>query len=478
MLGLAALAAVGGSPALAAPAARSASASASAHLSAPFPASSVTFEGHGLGPGYGMGQWGAFGYAAHYHWTAGGILLHYYSDKANPVTVATLSTSADSQTVRVSIEENNGHPVEVTSESAFTIIDGQGKTAATIPKGQASRAVDNGRTGAWLLQTAPACGRASWKTVASGLHDPVVVPASSASNAPMSELLTLCRGDGARVTYRGRIEAYDYTGGGAHWERTVNEVPLEEYVADVTPSESPSSWAALGGTRGAPNGQPWGFQELKAQAVAVRSYVLYSISSGGWNGGFASICDNYCQTYSSGIVNETPISVLAAKDTIGEYLVQAGSPAPTEYASSSGGYTETLTYWNGKPIFAAALDKGDAVCIGGQNTIGCNPWHTWTVSVPVSSIEATYPTIGTLMSVKVTQTDPSGRVTMLQLTGSSSSASVSGSTFVGEFGGFLSTLFQVTNGPGATTSPPAVRRLRWHAGTPGAQSPVGLPPYR
>ena len=68
--------------------------------------------------------------------------------------------------------------------------------------------------------------------------------------------------------------------------RTVNTLPLEQYVADTVPGESPSSWASLGGA--GPQGMDWGFQELEAQAVAVRSYVLANL--GGY-GGYADTCD-------------------------------------------------------------------------------------------------------------------------------------------------------------------------------------------
>ena len=62
--------------------------------------------------------------------------------------------------------------------------------------------------------------------------------------------------------------------------RSVNTLPLEQYVADTVPGESPSSWASLGGA--GPQGMDWGFQELEAQAVAVRSYVLANL--GGYGG--------------------------------------------------------------------------------------------------------------------------------------------------------------------------------------------------
>ena len=57
-------------------------------------------------------------------------------------------------------------------------------------------------------------------------------------------------------------------------------------MADTVPGESPSSWGSLGGA--GPQGMNWGFQELEAQAVAVRSYVLADL--GGY-GGYADTCD-------------------------------------------------------------------------------------------------------------------------------------------------------------------------------------------
>ena len=444
----------------------------------PFPSANVTFAGHGFGPGYGMGQWGAFGFAAVDHWTYHQILVHYYSASTNPVTPATLTTKNDGQLITVAIEENNGIPLTVTSASPFSFVTPGGKTIARIGASQAARAFEAGAPGTWVLQTASSCQPSSWKTVATGLINPVAVPASLQANAPSRDLLTLCRGGVPAVSYRGRLEAYDYDNantGGRHFERTLNIVALEQYVADVTPEESPTGWATYGGTSHSPQSEPWGFQELEAQAVAVRSYLLASKDEGGWYG-YADICDNICQSYTFGVRDETALSVLAARDTAGQYLVQGGAPAPTEYDSSSGGYTETLTYWNGKPIFEGVPDAGDAVCIGGQGSLGCNPEHTWTTSITVRTLENAYPAIGTLVSVKVTQADVSGRVLEISLVGEKSTVTVSGDTLASNYSGFFSTRFAVTDGPGATEKPPAAPvssgRGRKQLGTPGNQPPV------
>jgi SpoIID/LytB domain protein len=443
-----------------------------------FPAAGVTFTGHGNGPGYGMGQWGAFGYAASDRWTYGRILAHFYSNPSAPLTRVTLGTTTDdNDLLRVAIDENDNHGVVVTSSSPYTWVTQSGSKIVTIPAGEAARAFEPGRAvslpGTWNIETAPSCSSSHWTVIRADLTDPIAVPVSLSPTAPRSQLLTLCRDDGLDVTYRGRLEAYDWFTGGRHFERTLSLLYLEQYVADVTPGESPAGWGTYGGTSGAPQGEPWGFQELEAQAVAVRSYVLYSAAHGGWHG-YGSICDDICQYYARGIQFENPLSNLAASDTKGEYLEQRGSPAPTEYGSSSGGYTETLSYPDGSVIFDATPDLGDGVCIGGSGTLGCNPWHTWTASIAVTSVEQKFPTVGTLESVKVTATDVSKRVETIEIVGSKATVSVSGAAFASDFGGFFSTMFAVTNGPGATEGgrPEASAAMQ---GRPGFRPTVGPP---
>lgn len=444
----------------------------------PFPSKEVTFTGHGFGPGYGLGQWGAFGLAAAHHFTYQQILANYYSDTAHPVTDAKLSGKADDAIVSVVVEENDNHPVTVTSPSAFTYSSATGKTVATIPAGDAGRAVEisehGALTGLWEIETAPSCTAKSWKTVVASVSDPTAVPASLQATAPTKDLLTLCRADRLDVTYRGRLEAYDYHGantGGKHLERTLSLVSIEEYVADVTPGESPSGWGTYGAAKSEPQGEPWGFQELEAQAIASRTYLLYSIASGGWYG-YADICDDVCEYYSDGVEWESPLSDLAVRDTAGQYLVQDKLPAPTEYSASDGGYTEALSYWNGKSIFDAAKDVGDSVCITKQS-LACNPWHTWSTAVSVAAVEKAFPAVGTLVSVAVSSTDRSGRVTALAIVGEKGTASVSGVSFQEDFA-FPSSMFVVTDGPGATkkADPHALNALRLGAGGPGFRPPV------
>ena len=138
-------------------------------------------------------------------------------------------------------------------------------------------------SGQWQVFTGPGCG-GPWSLRAT-LTDPTAVPGANPGLGDpntASKALQLCQ-IGGNLTVRGSIEATFNSGGSP---RTVNIVPLEQYVSGVVPNESPAGWGALGSS--GPQGQAWGFQELEAQAVAARSYVMAGLGS---YGGYADICD-------------------------------------------------------------------------------------------------------------------------------------------------------------------------------------------
>ena len=245
--------------------------------------------------------------------------------------------------------------------------------------------------------------------------------------------MLLCQ-PGASIEMHGSLTALANS---AEQARTVNTLPLEQYVADVAPSESPSTWAALGGA--GPQGQPWGFQQSEAQTVAARSFVEANPSG---FGGYADTCDQTCQTY-PGMQHETPTSLLAAQATAGQVMVTNGtsSVATTEYSASSGGYSAGAQ-------FPAVVDEGDAVCVSASV---CNPNHNWTVTLSATSIDAAYPSIGTFSSLVVTSRnglgDFGGRVNQLTVNGTSGSVSITGAAFAAAFN-LKSTWFSVGNQPG------------------------------
>ena len=95
-------------------------------------------------------------------------------------------------------------------------------------------------------------------------------------------------------------------------------------------------------------------------------------------------------------------------------------------------------------------DRGDSVCIKSAGYT-CNPWHDWTQTIPVATIDKAFPSIGKLSAIKVTARNGygtlGGRVETLQVVGTT------GATLSMGVGEFIATLgldsdwFTVTNGP-------------------------------
>jgi SpoIID/LytB domain protein len=93
--------------------------------------------------------------------------------------------------------------------------------------------------------------------------------------------------------------------------------------------EIPESWGDNGG-----------FEALKAQAVAARSYALAVT-----NNGAGTICTTEaCQVYKSSL--KTGKWAEAVRATRGWVLMKDGSPAKAYYASTSGGFT--ISQWAGR----------------------------------------------------------------------------------------------------------------------------------
>jgi len=106
-------------------------------------------------------------------------------------------------------------------------------------------------------------------------------------------------------------------------------IPFEEnYLMGI--HEVPESWGSNGG-----------FEALKAQAVAARSYALSAT-----NGGAGTICPTEsCQVYKSTL--KTGKWKEAVEATRGWVITKGGSPAATYYSSTTGGFTISQWGWSG-----------------------------------------------------------------------------------------------------------------------------------
>ena len=356
----------------------------------------------------------------------------------NPTPAVAASTShalpSDSMNVNIDMQENDGLDVIVQGDNG-------GVAAPGVSSAAAVRFQQSG-SGTWNIDTGPGCAGPWTQVSANQGGAPTASPTSGG-------LITLCvGGENPLPNFRGTLTGVYNSSGQA---RTVNTLPLEVYVADTVPGESPSSWGSLGGA--GPQSMPWGFQELEAQAVAVRSYVLANV--GGY-GGYADTCDLTCQTY-RGTSYETPTSIAAANDTAGQVMVMpSGQIATTEYSASTGGYTSSA---NQESPFTAVPDDGDAVCV----TNACNPNHHWTTTVSDATIDATWPQLGAFNGQVSATTDPGqpydfsfGRVDTITLGGSAQSITIPGTEFYTDLIGppynVKSDLFSITSTAGGVLS--------------------------
>ncbi len=372
-----------------------------------YPSAAVDLTGHGWGHGRGMGQYGAYGYAKAgqpYTW----ILDHYYGG-------TTLGTVDPNTPLNVHLSAFDGRDTIAQMTNAHLAVAWNGGSLGP----QSGVRIVHNPGGSLSVFTGPGCA-GPWTLAAPNLVGTDVTLSPQVPGDNIAEMVQGCPPDGSRHWYRGALVAK--TGPAQTW----NTLAVDQYVRGVVPQEEAASWGTSGGQ-----------EALKAQAVAARSYaVAYARASG-------AICDTICETYNGRAVSNAGVfkdlegagiflstSDAAVSATAGQVRVCAGSPgcpagavASTEFSSSTGGYTAGGT-------FPAVPDDGDAT--------PSNPNHTWTASIPVTTIQATFPSVGALQSITITQRnglgDLGGRVLRVAVAGSSGTATLTGAQFAADFG--------------------------------------------
>ncbi len=378
---------------------------------------SILVTGYGVGGGSGASQFGQIGYASLGNLTYQQILSHYYSN--------TTLASQPGQLISVVLEGATGAPAVIYSPSPIDV-NGQPVPAGT----QVKLSVAGGQVTAIEATSATGCAPAAgYQPLTSAASSMTVSPSSlpplgQMVNETSATALIWCEPGGATEAVRGTLQA---TSNGSGQQVLVNQLGLESYIRGVIANETPASWGLLGSS--GPQSQAWGFQALEAQAVEARSYAV----ANGNQFGYADICDSAsCQVYAGMNTNlGSPFRQLvdlAQSDTAGQVLkFSSGAVALTQYSASDGGYTA-------QGAFPAVPDSYDAGCYGNI----CNPWNPWTRSVPLASIEAAYPQIGTVESISVTSRNglgnDGGRVLQLVIAGSAGQVAVSGTSFASALG--------------------------------------------
>jgi SpoIID/LytB domain protein len=344
----------------------------------------ITFTGHGYGHGIGMSQYGAEG-GARSGESYTKILSTYYPGTA----IGTRSGS-----MRVLLSKDTTDSVMVEGRSGLVLRNLASKTTTSLPTTVGGKTVIR-----WNITANPANKKQSllqyrtsstWQTYKSMVW-------TGDAQFEASTLRLIMPNDSA-VSYRSALRSA-LPSSGSTARNTVNVLSIENYTRGVVAREMPSSWHA---------------EALKAQAVAARTYGVRSMSSSR----YYDICDTTaCQVY-GGVSAETSATDSAVSGTAGKILTSGGTPAFTQFSSSSGGYTNA----GSQSYLRAVSDPWD-------NWSG-NKNHSWSISVKASTIEQKYPTVGTLKSLQVLSRnghgDMGGRVASIKLVGSKASKTIKG----------------------------------------------------
>ncbi len=437
---------------------------------------SVVVDGRGWGHGRGMGQYGALGYAVDEGWSSAQILDHYYG--------GTVAATVAPRDIGIRLLSSDGEATTVYVENAVLLVAGEagnwtalsGKSVRVTLDGDVDRyrvAVGNGCTGSFTdtgiviespftriragfngappatTTTTTVAGATTTSTTAVPPPTTTTPPATTTTAPPpttstptvtsggltvlgfgddgLDQTLQLCEGSNAATWYRGEIRAARYE----HRQRTVNFVPVEQYLRSVVPQEMPASWASMGDGAGA--------EALRVQAVAARSYAMAEQRYD-----YASTCDTIrCQVYdgrrnwsgSSVWNNEDPASDAAISTTAGVVRMRDGEISRTEFSASTGGHTITAD-------FPGVVDDGDDVSI--------NPVHRWSSEFDAVKVASTFG-LDQLYEIRVVSRDgfgdDGGRAEEIELrTRSGDSFVVTGNRFRREFG-LRSNWYGIAYGP-------------------------------
>jgi stage II sporulation protein D len=213
-----------------------------------------------------------------------------------------------------------------------------------------------------------------------------------------------------RGTFRGALETVP-TESDAGSLNIVNALAIEQYVKGVMPNEVPPSWPT---------------EELKAQAVAVRSIAITGDVGGN---GFDLYSDTRSQVY-EGLESEYDRTNDAVAATRGQVVMYGGDVAQTLYSACSGGHTESAVNVFGSPVpyLVGVPDPYDYYC----------PLHKWTLDFSGPEISSRLGAYleGKLKRVVITKTGVSPRIISAKLIGTGGTSTVTGSQLSLALGGY------------------------------------------
>lgn len=220
---------------------------------------------------------------------------------------------------------------------------------------------------------------------------------------------SLTRGYGT-PSYRGNLELFSTAEGIV----IVNELPVEEYLYAVVPSEMPASYEA---------------EALKCQAICARSYVYCQMLTYGYPEYYAHVDDSVSyQVY--GNSKEQESTNQAVNETSGKKLWYQETIVKTYYYSTSCGHSTSIEAWGTELTEDNRFLQGVPICNeDGKAYEESLPWYRWEAAVSRQTlcnlIELnTGQEIGELQNVEVTKQGTGGVALQITITGTAKTIKV------------------------------------------------------
>ena len=213
---------------------------------------------------------------------------------------------------------------------------------------------------------------------------------------------TVERGCGI-AKYRGTIDLYATAEGIV----IVNDLPVEEYLKRVVPSEMPAAYE---------------MEALKAQAVCARSYAYRQMESLAYPEYGAHVDDSTLfQVYGNSAEHER--TTRAVEETKGAVLYYQGEMATAYFFSTSCGKTTGIEAWNVEKPERYGYLQSISVCdeTGVDYEKGL-PWYRWSVCVSKNQLKNIIELdqkveLGELRQIEILKTGAGGVVIELKVTG-------------------------------------------------------------
>ena len=194
----------------------------------------------------------------------------------------------------------------------------------------------------------------------------------------------------------------------------INELPVENYLCRVVPSEMPSGYE---------------IEALKAQAVCARSYAYRQMAEYGYPEYEAHVDDstNY-QVYGNSALADS--ADLAVQETAGQVVRLDGEIVTTYYYSTSCGKTTSMKAWgneeNDGNRYLQSVEVKDENGDYERNL----PWYRWEAKIQAKTLSNliglnTGKDIGTLQNINILENGPGGVVLAIEAVGDKGSVRVS-----------------------------------------------------